>query len=208
MRIAVIDIGKSCDTLGWAISGYPEQFGSNLDECIDALIDVLKTEPVALGFEAPQFVPVRKNHLELTKARAGEAGKGKPSRPFSAGAGAAVLVTSLVTVPYVLSQIKIRRPEAVATLDWKVPPVTPGHLLLWEAFVTDQRKDSENRHVKDAQLAIRHFSAGIADPETFNSSIAEPDCLNLIGAALLRTGWSTDVSLLKCQCLVVRTQNA
>ena len=52
-----------------------------------------------LGFEAPQFVPIRDDAGTLTAARKGESGPSLPTRPFSAGAGAVVLVTSLVVAP-------------------------------------------------------------------------------------------------------------
>jgi hypothetical protein len=45
---------------------------------------------VALGFECPLFVPVAKAPEHLTKGRAGEG-----NRPWSAGAGVAVLASGL-----------------------------------------------------------------------------------------------------------------
>jgi hypothetical protein len=69
--------------------------------------------PVARGFEAPQFVPLRNDQTTLTAARKGEAGPGLPTRPFSAGAGAAVLVASLVVVPYMLSGLRKASPLPV-----------------------------------------------------------------------------------------------
>lgn len=61
------------------------------------------------------------------------------SRPFSASAGATVLVTALVVVPYVLSRLRKFVPEARATTDWRSPLDCAGQLLLFEAFVTNQR---------------------------------------------------------------------
>jgi hypothetical protein len=114
-------------------------------------------------------------------------------------------VTSLVTVPYVLQCLRERAPTASATFDWRKPLTHPGQLLLWEAFVTDQRKDTPSRHVEDAELAVADFRRGIAEPAAFESSVAVPSCFNLLGAALLRTGWSTDLDLLSAACLVVRS---
>ena len=82
-----------------------------------------------------------------------------------------------------------------------------GRLLLFEAFVTDQRKDTPTRHVEDARLAIADFRRGIAHPESFESSVTSPECLNLLGATLLRTGWSSDLALLSTPCLVVRSRS-
>ena len=198
MRAAAIDIGKP-GNLGWAID-RPAASGTELDGCVEALAAALHAGPLALGFEAPQFVPFRDDPLNLTKARIGES-----SRAFSAGAGATVLVTSLVTVPYVLQRLRERSPAATATFDWRQPLTRLGQLLLWEAFVTDQRKDTPGRHVEDAELAVSDFRRGIAAPSAFESSVTVPIYFNLLGATLLRTGWSTDLALLAAPCLVVRS---
>jgi hypothetical protein len=193
MRVAAIDIGRPTN-LGWAID-RPAASGTDLDRCVDELASALTAGPVALGFEAPQFVPVRDDPMLLTKARPGEG-----SRAFSVGAGAAVLVTSLVTVPYVRKRLREHVPAATATFDWRQPFTHPGQLLLWEAFVTDQRKDTPGRHVEDAELAVADFRRSIADPGSVKSSVTVPVCFNLLGAALLRTGWSPDLSLLSALC--------
>ncbi|SRR5258708_9513302 len=204
MRVAVIDIGKPGTNLGWAID-EPDDGDDDLDKCIETLIDSLGKGPVALGFEAPQFVPIRHNPATLTAGREGEFGPGLPTRPFSAGAGAAVLVTSLVVVPYVLKCLREKLPHASATFDWRHPLTKPGELLLFEAFVTDQRKTATTRHFEDARLAIADFRRGMVSPERLKSSVTSDECMNLIGAALLRTGWSCDVALLSSPCLVIRS---
>src|SRR5437016_3157522 len=80
--------------------------------------------PLALGFEAPMFVPLHLNSNNLTRARQGEG-----NRPFTAGAGSSALVAGLVVVPYVLSQLRALAPLATATLDWRLPPIDPNRLL-------------------------------------------------------------------------------
>jgi len=204
MRVAVIDIGKPGKNLGWAID-EPKKEGTDLDCCIDELAETLCKNSLALGFEAPQFVPVGHDQNNLLKARQGEAGPGLAPRPFSAAAGATVLVTSLVIVPYVLQRLRERVPAATARLDWRHSMTEPRQLLLWEAFVTDQRKVTATRNVEDAQVAIAAFRRGLADLASFKSSVTSPECFNLLGAALLRTGWSTNVALLSAPCLVVRS---
>ncbi len=207
MRVAVIDIGRPGTNLGWAIDD-PKRSGTDLDDCIEVLAAALREDALALGFEAPQFVPVRHDQNTLLKARSGETGAGVAPRAFSATPGATVLVTSLVIVPYVLKRLRERVPAATATLDWRCPMTEPKQMLLWEAFVTDQRRDTVTRHVEDACLAIDDFRRGIADPVSFESSVTASECLSLLGAALLRTGWSTDVALLSTPCLVVRSGSA
>jgi hypothetical protein len=141
----------------------------------------------------------------LTAAREGESGPGLPTRPFSAGAGAAVLVTSLVIAPYLLARLRKALPSASATFDWRQPLTRPGELLLFEAFVTDQRKETPERHVEDARLAVDEFRRNLGD---FQAPESSDECMNLLGAALLRTGWSSDVALLAAPCLVIRADNA
>jgi hypothetical protein len=85
-------------------------------------------------------------------------------------------------------------PEATATLDWKLPLVGAERLMLFEAFVTDQRKTSLSRHIEDAHLAIAAFQRGMNDSANFRSSVEEPICLSLLGAIMLRTGWATDLA--------------
>jgi hypothetical protein len=150
------------------------------------------------------FVPIRTDPKRLTASRKGDSGKGLASRPFSASAGATVLVTGLVVVSYILDTLRPLAPEATATLDWGLPVIGPGRLMLFEAFVTDQRKTVNTRHVEDAHLAIAAFLRGMRDPATFQSSVDEPVCLSLLGAIMLRTGWGTDPTVLSMPCLVVR----
>jgi hypothetical protein len=125
-------------------------------------------------------------------------------RAFTAPAGSAALVSALVVVPYVLRRLRILAPHATATFDWVAPLEARGRLLLFEAFVTHQPAISGDPHIRDARLAIAKFREGMHDPLAFRSSIDEPNCLNLLGAALLRTDWTTDPSVLRQPCLVVR----
>jgi hypothetical protein len=205
MNVAVIDIGKPGANFGWAIVGDATAEGADIDRCVETLAAALRIGPLALGFEAPMFVPIRKDPNRLTTTRRGDSGKGMPSRPFSASAGATVLVTGLVVVSYILDTLRPLVPETRATLDWKSPLIGPGQLMLFEAFVTDQRKIADTRHVEDAHLAVAVFQRGMRDPANFKSSVDEPICLNLLGAIILRTGWDTDPAILSRPGLVVRT---
>ena len=204
MHVAVIDIGSPGKSLGWAMVGPRDADGDDLDECVDILASALDSGPLALGFEAPMFVPKRTAAPKLTAARAGECGSGHPNRPFSASAGATVLVTALVVVPYVLDRLRARCPGAVATMDWRGRIADPGKLLLFEAFVTNQKKISESRHREDARAAAEAAQLGLVNPDTFSTAVDELSPLSLLGAMMLRTGWGTDLALLSQPCLVVR----
>ncbi len=201
-HVCVIDIGKPGKNLGWALTGSEPSDGTDLDACIEAVATALGSRPVALGFEAPMFTPIRNDALALTKARHGEATRGV-SRPFSASAGATVLVTALVIVPFVLNRLRALVPKARATLEWRKPMMGRADLLLFEAFVTNQKKTAA-RHVEDAYLAIAEFQRGMADPASFESAVVEASSLNLLGASMLRTGWSSDPAIVGEECLVVR----
>jgi hypothetical protein len=198
MHVAVIDIGKK-ENIGWAICGARPSDGKDIDKCVDALAVALDDGPLALGFEAPMFVPLHKDVTNITRGRNGEG-----NRPFTSGAGCAALVCALLVVPYVLRKLRTLAPHATATFDWTAPLVARGRLLLFEAFVTHQPNIDGDPHIRDARLAIAKFREGMLDPPKFRSDIDEPDCLNLLGAALLRTGWTTDPTFLRQPCLVVR----
>jgi hypothetical protein len=207
MLTAVIDIGTPGKTLGWAASDIRGNVfdGTDIDVCITTVAEALRKGPVALGFEAPMWIPTRLEPARLTSARKGEAGPGLASRPFSASAGATALVTGMVVVNYVMRRLRELVPTGKAHLDWHVAPKDAYELLVWEAFVTNQKKHHDARHVEDAKLAVAAFLAGMRYPDTFESSVIEPDCLSLLGAALLKAGWTADLGVLNTPCLVVRT---
>ncbi len=202
MFCAVIDIGTPGKSLGWAAVDHGGHMvdGTDVDVCIDVLSEALRLGPVALGFEAPMWIPTRLQPARLTSARQGESGPGLASRPFSASAGATVLVTGMVVVTYVMRRLREFAPAALVHFDWQNLSTEPGQLL-----VTNQKKSHDARHVEDAKLALAAFLLGMQNPRTFRSSVEEPDCLNLLGAALLKAGWTTDVGVLSTPCLVVRT---
>lgn len=203
MHVAVVDIGKPNKNLGWAVVGSSPSEGTDLDEFISNVAEALMHGPVALGFEAPMYLLARDQPDELTKARSGECVDGI-NRPFSAGAGAAVTVTALVVVPYVLASLRRKAPSVQATLDWRSYLGRPEGLLLFEAFVTNQKKNADTRHIEDAKLAATRLYRDVSEGVLPTSAVTEPDCLNLLGAMMLRTGWTNDLGVLKEECLVER----
>ena len=205
MRVAVIDIGSPENT-GWAIVGGRGGCGTNLDDCVASLVCALNEGPLALGFEAPMFVPMRQEPKSLTKARCGETTKGV-NRPFLAGAGAAVLVTSTVVVPYVLRRLKEAvSPDATATLDWQgwLDNPKPKQVLFFEAFVTNQKRCDGNPHIADAKSAAKTLYSDLKENRKIESAVTAGDSFSILGAMMLRTGWSSDISILSESCLVVR----
>lgn len=151
---------------------------------------------VAIGFESPMFVPIKKDPLLVNSSRNGEG-----NRSWSAGAGTGALATGLVEVIWVLNKVAAlidKRPAI--TFDWN-DFKTSRSILLWEAFVTSSSKGKD--HADDAKIAIAAFINALPDPTAINA-IDEPDVFSLAGAAAIRTGWSKDISLIHQSCLVIK----
>ena len=206
MNVGVIDIGSPKKKhIGWAIVGPMACAGEDLDEGVCAFAEALKAAPLALGFEAPMFVPMRGKAINLTCARDGEG-----DRAFSAGAGAAVLVTSTVVVPYVLRGLREAAPDTIATLNWQGWPfaksgaASPRQLLLFEAFVSKSGKKRERGHIDDAKSAAQALWNMIETREPLKPAVTVSRSFNILGAMMMRTGWETDLDVLGQACLVVK----
>lgn len=197
--IAAVDIGSPrAGRLGWAT--LPDGVtGRSIGQLVEAIAEGLKQGPVALGFEAPLWVPARADEMTVTGARVGE-----KSRAWSAGAGSGALATGLAVIPHFLSRLRQASPDATATMDWKRPPERSQEILLWEAFVSSS--DKADSHEEDAMVAARGFARACGDLDAFQKLTSEP-CLNLLGACLLRTGWTNDIAVLSSDLLVLRLQN-
>ncbi len=175
-------------------------------ELVGAVADDLRSGAlVALGFECPLFVPLREHPEELTSRRDGEG-----NRPWSAGAGCAVLATGLTQVLWILMRLRQELGNGLSSyLRWdQTPGYGPG-LFLWEAFVSGGAKAAggENLHASDAKLAVDAFLRALPDVDSADA-IREADVHSLVGAALLRTGWTTDLAILAEPCLVIRVTEA
>jgi hypothetical protein len=70
------------------------------------------------------------------------------------------------------------------------------------AFVTHMGKSVS--HEQCARLALMRFREGWGERASFESAVQEPCTMNLLGAILLRMGWSDDLKMLSEPCLVVR----
>jgi hypothetical protein len=193
---------------GWARgtvggSGRKPAGGGSIEDLVREIKkDLSKAVPVALGFECPLWAPFREKPKSLAKARAGEG-----NRPWSAGAGAASLATGLSQVPWILRSIRPEPPTIPeAFLDWEMFCCSGSGLFLWEAFVSGKAKsqnDTKSSHEMDATAAVRWFIDHVEDLSAKNA-VREDKVFSLLGAALLRTGWSRDLALLEQSCLVLR----
>jgi hypothetical protein len=105
LQIFCADVGSIArDSFAWARRipssdaeelHRPESIESLAASVVHALND---GEPVALGFEAPLFIPVPEEPIRLGKARPCDA----PSPSWSSSVGASVLATAMVQIPWTL----------------------------------------------------------------------------------------------------------
>jgi hypothetical protein len=174
----------------------PHRGGAEIVELVDEIADDLNQgHRVALGFECPLFIPVPSHPLQLGRARPGEG-----NRSWSAGAGSGALATGLAEAAWILSELRSRCPTAVVHLDW-AEFGDAGGLFLWEAFVSSKAKGTT--HVGDAAIAVEAFREALPDPRAANALGGERP-LSLLGAALVWSGWASNVELLHEACVVIK----
>lgn len=200
IAIGVIDVGSpKGGKLGWAVlaPNADPVLGKDLDAFIDAMTTLGANWPLAIGFEAPLFIPTPTEALKILSGRRGEG-----SRPWSAGAGAAVTTAALAVVTYTLAGLRAGLSEAAASTDIGALPTRAGDTLFFEAFVTAAAKGAD--HADDALIAARAMRALLTGDRPYRSAIDEPEVFSLLGAGLLRTSWTSDLAVLSSPCLVVR----
>jgi hypothetical protein len=200
------DIGSvKAGRFGWA-RGRPGSVeflrSDSIRELVQAVAaDLSNGEIVALGFEAPLFVPLPEDPVELTRARRGEG-----HRPWSAGAGCGALAVGTTEVPWILREVRTSLGHSPpCLLRWDGVPDAGPALFLWEAFVSAGAKAPRDRHghTGDAEVAVRAFLGALPDLNAANA-IVECEVHSLIGAAILRSGWTDDLDLLAQPCVVIR----
>ena len=158
---------------------------------------------VALGFEAPLFMPIADRAEDLSRGRSGEGG-----RSMFAPAGSAVATLGLHQAAWILRGLFLSCGEGCGfTLDcteW--PPAGPRPLLFcWEAFVSQGAHSASltRAHVEDAATAAKEFLISEDDLGAANSVTTEHP-LSMIAAAALWSGWATDSAVLHEPVLVVK----
>ena len=201
--VAVLDVGSAARTGWWRcpLDGTPSE-GQNVDTlCSELAVDLGGGNAVALGFEAPLWIPYAQEAARIGKARPGE----HPS--WSAGAGATVLAYGLQQMTYVLHRLVLQTNEhpPLATLDPDELRSGNARLLIWEAFVSGRAKDrgAVEPHISDARAAghefTRRWHCG-----SVRSDLGEADPISLAGLALVLTALRTDLGVLATAPIVVR----
>lgn len=108
----------------------------------------------------------------------------------------------LGVVTYTLEGLRRGLSEATATTDVNALPTRPGDAFFFEAFVTAAAKGET--HTDDAFIAAREAHDLFAGHRPYRSAIDETEIFSLLGASLLRTGWTTDLAVLSAPRLVVK----
>jgi hypothetical protein len=200
--VAVLDVGSATRTGWWRspLAG-PSTEGRNVDElCAELADDLFSGNAVAVGFEAPLWVPYANDATQLGKARPGE----HPS--WSAGAGATVLAYGIQQMTYVLHRLAVATSQAPppATLDPHELRVGTAQLLVWEAFVSGRGKDRTalEPHISDARAAGQEFSRRWATGSVA-SDLDDVDTISIAGLALVLTGLRVDLGALSSAPIVV-----
>jgi len=163
--------------------------------------DARQGRSIALGVEAPCFIPVPRSAQELNHARTGEG-----NRAWCAPAGACVTTIGLHQLTWVLRYLRDEFGKTHhLTMDWSLwPGSNRPVLLLWEAFVTgDAAAGSLDGHVRDAATAVHEFCVNEGHLGEINAVTCFPR-ICLAQAAALWAGWSSDISALHDSMLVVR----
>jgi hypothetical protein len=166
--------------------------------------DAKKGMSVALGVEAPCFIPVPYDVGELSRGR-----KGETNRAWSASAGAYVATLGLHQMAWVLRRLYAEFGEThMLTTDWSLwleskRPI----LLLWEAFVSGRAHSHPDDPRRDAATAVHEFSRHEDNLATTNA-VTCPSRICIAHAAALWSGWSSDISGLHEAMLVVRPKKA
>lgn len=209
-RIYAVDIGTTLKrkAFAWAVT-QPESEEVWTSQCIESLVEAIAADlregvSVALGLEAPLFLPVPDSASDLSKGRKGDA-----DRSCFAPAGGYVSTLGLHQAAWMLRELR-KSCDGLCSFsldsDRWYPLEGPPVLFLWEAFVSKEahaEKDRGNGHMADATTAALFF---VEQKDQLNKhrQICAENPISLIGAAALWSEWSTDLALLKTPTVVLR----
>jgi hypothetical protein len=219
--VYAVDVGSPNNGLAWARFRWTgdstrdaRPVGSmNFSDFLTCLVNDLKNKvPVSLGFEAPLFLPVTDDVNNLSDARENE------PAAWSASAGAYSAALAIPVVSYVLRHIRKNvhpaPPVTLDSADWNPDGVARQQLHLWEAFVwgsAHAKKENAHKlatHVQDAATAVLAFIQWEAMDSRPSSQITASHPFSTVGAAVLWSELSNDMSLLHKEVLVLRPQEA
>lgn len=204
LQVFCADVGSIArDSFAWA-RRIPSSDGEELHrpESIESLaasvVHVLRAgEPVALGFEAPLFIPVPENPDRLGKARPCDA----PSPSWSSSVGASVLATAMVQISWILRFIHEQVPDVRVDVQWSPFVEQQDGLLLWEAFVSGATKGAT--HEEDARSGLQAFCEQLPNPGDPSAAETERP-FSVVAAAAIWAGFDLSIEDMRGGCLLVR----
>lgn len=176
---------------------------SDIDELLVQIVrDARAGGSVALGFEAPLFMPVPRYSENLNSRRTQEG-----NRSMFAPVGASVTTLALHEAAWILRGLREQIGAILEyTVDWRQPWRSSNgtaRLLVWEAFVSSSAHG--DTHERDAATAARCF----LDCEHRFAEMKAVTCeqpFSLIHCVAMYAGWSDDVVGLHSDCLVLKPE--
>lgn len=180
------------------------QGSSDIQQLVKRLeLDIEEGHSIALGFEAPLFIPVPEDWKGLSKGREGDG-----NRPWSASSGAYVTTLGIHQSAWILKRLhESSFGKCDFTLDWQRWWPPSGHrpvLFCWEAFVSG---GAHSEHLRDAATAVAFFSDNEEDLQRANAVRAE-NAISLIWTVALWSGWTNDLHYLHKSTLVLKPNSA
>ena len=213
-RIYAVDVGTTLpdrhgrSSFAWARVNPEKPKGIIGSSCIETLSacacrDLTAGRSVALGFEAPLFIPIPTASSRLSRGRGNE---GSPS--WAAPPGLTVATLGLHQAAWILRCIADRHRHLVtfrlAPTAW--PPKSDATTLFcWEAFVSGTAHSST--HIQDAATAVMAFvncEESLADA----TAVTADNPLSLIGAAALWSHLTVDLEVLRKPTVVLKPTTA
>jgi hypothetical protein len=199
--VAVVDVGSAAKS-GWWRRGADgaETSGRDIDLLVEQLAEDLQADHfVALGFEAPMWIPKPSSAAKIGKGRVREG-----NRARSASAGSSVLAYGIQQSTYVLWKLANLAPRVTFR-----PDDLRGRraqLLVWEAFVSGKAKDrhATEPHIADAMAAGMAFCDRWEAGDVYSDLDAEEKVISLAGLSVHAAGISDDPLLLSIPTVVVK----
>lgn len=194
--------GRGASNFGWAarLPDGPWREGDWPDDLADLVAErLIAGGRVALGVEAPLFVPVPEAADDLGTAR-----KGEGSYAWSSHVGSTVAAMGMQQLTWLLAAVALRISGDSPTGTVSVSRFKEGGatLLLWEAFVAGARKPVDSTHIGDARAAVLAFDDAFESQRSAVTAGTER-VLNVGVAAGLAAGWDFSPKELSYECLVV-----
>jgi len=184
----------------------PEDGAIQVSSFINKLVQEMESDirqgcSIALGFEAPLFIPVPENVEHLSKSREGDG-----NRSWSAPSGAGVTTLGVHQSAWILRSLYKSSSHACDfTLDWQQQWPPSGHrpvLFCWEAFVSGAAHSE--LHLMDAATAVYFFYTHEMKLQGAREPVHAEKPISMIGSVALWSGWVSDLRFLHESTLVIK----